>query len=118
MTTKCTCGTCGDVHDPKPAVDWNHYERDVLEYVDLWLSTAEADLAAIREGRNPEPSRLKAVEQRVTAYFPAARPGAYTYVYENLNLGKVYLSKGGRFIDLWRAGEGVIWPAHATPVGV
>ena len=115
MTTKCTCGTCGDVHDPKPAVDWTHYEGDVLEYVDLWLSGVEAALAAIREGREPDPSRpLGGAERRVIAYFPATRPGVYTYVYGNLEAGKFYLSKGGgRFIDIWRAGEGVIWPEHA-----
>ena len=117
MTTKCTCGTCGDVHDPKPAVDWTHYERDVLAYVNLWLSGVEAALAAIREGREPDPSRLDEAERRVIAYFPATRPGVYTYVYVNLNLGKVSLARMGGTIDIWRVGEGVIWPAHATPVG-
>ena len=115
MTTKCTCGTCGDAHDPKPAMDWTHYERDVLAYVDLWLSGVEAALAAIREGRElDDPSRLDEAERRVIAYFPTARALTYTYVYGNLEAGKVYLSKGGgRFIDIWRVSEGVIWPAHA-----
>ena len=60
MTTKCTCGTCGDAHDPKPPWTGPTMRRDVLAYVDLWLSGVEAALAAIREGReldDPKPTR-------------------------------------------------------------
>ena len=111
MTTICTCGACGDRHTPRPAIDWTNYEADVLAFVDLWLAETEAALAAIREGRKPARSMIDGAEERiVNTYFPNTRG----YFLSSLESGKAYLGQGGEYTDLWRAGEGVIWPAHAT----
>ena len=117
--TACTCPTCG--HEVPPMVDWTHYEADVLAFVELWLTETEAAITAIREGRKPEPSEeRKDVALRILrAYFPGEKYPLASSVHPDVHYGCVWASAGGgQYSDLWRAGEGVIWPAHATPVGV
>jgi hypothetical protein len=120
MTTICTCGACGDRHPPRPAIDWTHYEADVLAFVELWLTETEAAITAIREGRKPEPSEeRKDVALRILrAYFPGEKYPLASSVYLDVHYGRVRAAAGGgQYPELWRAGEGVIWPAHAEPDG-
>lgn len=120
MTTICTCGACGDRHPPRPAIDWTHYEADVLAFVELWLTETEAAITAIREGRKPEPSEeRKDVALRILrAYFPGEKYPLASSVHLDVHYGRVRAAAGGgQYPELWRAGEGVIWPAHAEPAG-
>ena len=110
-----------DRHPPRPAIDWTHYEADVLAFVELWLTETEAAITAIREGRKPEPSEeRKDVALRILrAYFPGEKYPLASSVHPDVHYGCVWAAAGGgQYPELWRAGEGVIWPAHATPVGV
>ena len=115
MTTICTCGACGDRHPPRPAIDWTNYEADVLAFVELWLTETEAALAAIREGHKPARSmRDRAEERIVNTYFPNTRG----YVILSLHSGEACLSRGGEYADIWRVGEGVIWPENRSGAGL
>ena len=112
MTTICTCGACGDRHTPRPAIDWTHYEADVLAFVDLWLTQQEDALAAVRAGRIPALDLALEDAQRrlIRTYFPGP---AYAFPMPMLNLGQIDVSRRGAYTTVWRADEGVIWPAHA-----
>ena len=110
--TACTCPTCGQAHEVPPPVDWTHYERDVQAFVDMWLTQQEDALAAVRAGRTPAPDLALEDAQRrlIRTYFPGP---AYAFPMPMLNLGQIDVSRRGAYTTVWRAGEGVIWPAHA-----
>lgn len=110
----CTCTTCGQAHEVPPPVDWTHYERDVLALVDIWLTQQEDALAAIRAGRIPaHDSALKDARDRlIRTYFPAGAAHAFPILM--LGQGRIDLSQLGAYTTVWRADEGVVWPAHAT----
>lgn len=112
--TACTCPTCG--HEVPPMVDWTHYERDVQELVDMWLTSQEAALAAIRAGHIPahDPA-LEVVQTRlIRTYFPATTSAFWMPM---LGLGRIDFSQHGTYTTVWRADEGVLWPAHAARSG-
>lgn len=115
--TACTCPTCGQTHEVPPPVDWTHYEADVLAFVELWLTETEAAITAIREGRKPEPSaeRQDVALRILRTYFPGEKsPVGVAPVFLGVHYGHAWASAGGgQYSDLWRVGEGVIWPAHA-----
>ena len=110
--TACTCPTCGQTHEVPPPVDWTHYERDVQAFVDMWLTQQEDALAAVRAGRIPAPDLALEDAQRrlIRTYFPDP---AYAFPMLMLNLGQIDVSRRGAYTTVWRADEGVIWPAHA-----
>ena len=114
--TACTCCACGLAHEVPPLVDWTHYERDVLALVDMWLTSQEAALAAIRAGRTPAPDLAleKAQGRLIRAYFPDP---AYAFLLLMLGQGQIDVSQRGTYTTVWRAGEGVVWPVHATRPG-
>jgi len=116
MTTH-QCPTCGHVHEAPPPVDWTHFERDVLALVDMWLTSQEAALAAVRAGRTPAPDLAleKAKGHLIRTYFPGP---AYAFFMPMLDLGRVDVSqRGGAYTTVWRADKGVVWPVHATRPG-
>ena len=110
--TACTCPTCG--HEVPPMVDWTHYKRDVSELAELWLTSQEAALAAIRAGRIPvrDPDLEEAQRRLIRAYFPAP-----PYAFLMFLLGRIDVNQGGAYTTVWRADEGVVWPAHAARSG-
>ena len=114
MTTICTCGACGDRHPPRPAIDWTHYEADVLAFVELWLTSQEAALAAIRAGRTPAPDLAlgKAQGYLIGRYFPSTS----AFLMPMLGQGRIDVSQRGTYTTIWTA-EGVVWPAHAARPG-
>ena len=114
--TACTCPACGLAHEVPPLVDWTHYERDVLALVDMWLTSQEAALAAIRAGRIParDPALEDAQRRLIRTYFPGP---AYALLMPMLGQGQIDVSQRGTHTTVWRAGEGVVWPAHATRPG-
>ena len=110
--TACTCPTCG--HEVPPMVDWTHYKRDVSELAELWLTSQEAALAAIRAGRIPvrDPDLEEAQRRLIRAYFPAP-----PYAFLMFLLGRIDVNQHGAYTTVWRADEGVVWPAHAARSG-
>ena len=114
--TACTCPTCGQTHEVPPLVDWTHYERDVQAFVDMWLTQQEDALVAVRAGRIPAPDLAleKAQGHLIRTYFPGP---AYAFFMPMLNLGQIDVSRRGTYTTVWRAEEGVVWPAHATRPG-
>lgn len=113
--TACTCTTCGLVHEVPPLVDWTHYERDVLALVDMWLTSQEAALAAVRAGRIPAPDlALEAAQGLIRTYFPGT---AYAFLMPMLSQGRIDVSRSGTYTTVWRAEEGVVWPVHAARPG-
>jgi len=111
--TACTCPTCG--HEVPPMVDWTHFERDVDALAELWLTSQEAALAAVRAGRTPAPDLAlgKAQGHLIRAYFPGP---AYAFLMPMLGQGRIDVSRHGAYTTIWTA-EGVVWPAHATRPG-
>jgi len=111
--TACTCPTCG--HEVPP-MDWTHYERDVSELAELWLTSQEAALAAIRAGRTPahDPALEDAQRRLIRTYFPSP---ASPYTFLMFLLGRIDVYQGGTYVTVWTADEGVVWPAHATRPG-
>lgn len=112
--TACTCPTCG--HEVPPMVDWTHFERDVDALAELWLNSQEAALAAIRAGRTPahDPALEDAQARLIRAYFPSP---AYTFLMFLLGQGRIDVNQPRAYTTVWRADEGVVWPAHATRPG-
>ena len=113
--TACTCPTCG--HEVPPMVDWTHYKRDVSELAELWLTSQEAALAAIRAGRIPAPDPdLEEAQDRLTrTYFPSP---TYAFPMLMLNQGRIDVSqRRGAYTTVWRVDEGVVWPVHAARSG-
>jgi len=110
------CPTCGHVHEVPPPVDWTHYERDVLALVDMWLTSQEAALAAVRAGRTPAPDLAleKAQGHLIRTYFQGP---AYAFLMPMLSQGRIDVSRRGTYTTIWRADEGVVWPAHAVRPG-
>ena len=110
--TACTCPTCG--HEVPPMVDWTHFERDVSELAELWLTSQEAALAAIRAGRTPAPDLAlgKAQGYLIGRYFPSTS----AFLMPMLGQGRIDVSQRGTYTTIWTA-EGVVWPAHATRPG-
>ena len=125
--TACTCPTCG--HEVPPMVDWTHYERDVSELAELWLTSQEAALAAIRAGRTPAPDLAlgKAQGYLIGRYFPSTS----AFLMPMLGQGRIDVraaraasrvagvadpSQRGTYTTIWTA-EGVVWPAHAARPG-
>lgn len=113
--TACTCAACGLAHEVPPMVDWTHYERDVLALVDMWLTQQEEALAAVRAGRIPAPDlALEKAQDLIRTYFPGP---AYAFLMPMLGQGRIDVSRHGTYTTVWRADEGVVWPAHATRPG-
>ena len=112
--TACTCPTCG--HEVPPMVDWTHFERDVDALAELWLTSQEAALAAVRAGRTPAPDLAleKAQGHLIRTYFPGP---AYAFLMPMLSQGRIDVSQGGTYVTVWRADEGVVWPVHAARSG-
>ena len=110
--TACTCPTCG--HEVPPMVDWTHFERDVDALAELWLTSQEAALAAVRAGRTPAPDLAleKAQGHLIRTYFPGP-----AYAFLMFLLGRIDVSQGGTYVTVWRADEGVVWPVHAARSG-
>ena len=110
--TACTCPTCG--HEVPPMVDWTHFERDVDALAELWLTSQEAALAAIRAGRTPAPDLAlgKAQGYLIGRYFPSTS----AFLMPMLGQGRIDVSQHGAYTTIWTA-EGVVWPAHATRPG-
>ena len=110
--TACTCPTCG--HEVPPMVDWTHFERDVDALAELWLTSQEAALAAVRAGRTPAPDLAlgKAQGHLIRAYFPGP-----AYAFLMFLLGRIDVNQGGTYVTVWRADEGVVWPVHAARSG-
>ena len=110
------CPTCGLVHEVPPLVDWTHYERDVLALVDMWLTSQEDALAAVRAGRTPAPDLAleRARDHLIGRYFPSP---TYAFPTLMLDLGRVDVIQPRTHTTVWRADEGVVWPAHATRPG-
>lgn len=95
-------------------VDWTHYERDVSELAELWLTSQEAALAAIRAGRTPAPDLAlgKAQGYLIGRYFPSTS----AFLMPMLGQGRIDVSQRGTCTTIWTA-EGVVWPAHAARPG-
>ena len=112
--TACTCTACGQAHEVPPMVGWTHYERDVQALVDMWLTQQEDALAAVRAGRIPAPDLALEDAQRrlIRTYFPAP-----PYAFLMFLLGRIDVNQGGTYVTVWRADEGVVWPAHAARSG-
>ena len=110
--TACTCPTCG--HEVPPMVDWTHFERDVDALAELWLTSQEAALAAIRAGRTPAPDLAlgKAKDRLIGRYFPSTS----AFLMPMLGMGRIDVSQRYTYTTIWTA-EGVVWPAHATRPG-
>ena len=112
--TACTCPTCG--HEVPPMVDWTHFERDVDALAELWLTSQEAALAAIRAGRTPvrDPALEDAQTRLIRTYFLSL---ASPYTFLMFLLGRIDVNQGGTYVTVWRADEGVVWPVHAARPG-